>query len=77
MRSVAAKAERQVRRIVWFCGIGRIFFTRLGASPLAAWEDAHLQSDPGKNNQQDKNDNMTNDGNSTTTTNSTTAPTKK
>ena len=48
MHSVAAKAVRQVRKTVRFCRIGGIFFTPLGASSLAAWEHAHLQSDPGK-----------------------------
>ena len=41
-RSVAKiRAARLVRRSIRFRGIGGIFFTRLGESPLAAWELAH------------------------------------
>ena len=55
MRSVATiKDERQVRRTVRFCGIGGIFFTRLGASPLAEWEHEHSRGDPDKTRPQDK-----------------------
>ena len=42
-RAVAAiQVVRRVCRTVRFRGIGGMFFTRLGPSPLAAWEMEHL-----------------------------------